>query len=511
MRRSCHLLLLIAATAGSAAAQAPIVIPPTGTLKIELRGDFTPASEEMVDGARRELGSPLSIAAMTPSTFPVMADLASRLRPIIGNDVGGSMGSLVTIGEFQRGVGTIGLALGIKPWASLWADIPIVSVRSQFKLTHDPTDATVGINPVLLGAGSASFLTQFDAALTSLDNAIAAGEYQHDPALLQLAQATAASAPGLRNSLGALLSDGPGMPPVLPLAGSPEGAAILDLVTELQTTFGDQLGIPGFTSMPTLPTSPLNQGQFNSLLFEESSFNLRPFDDPPLVGLGDISLGATVRLYQQSAASRSLTLWGTVATRLPTGTAPADGLRDQGTGTALRSASGSILAELSTGRIAVRGEARYEQSFAGTRTVRVGDRDEYLLPVSRELPMRLREGSAFSLSVQPFWRIVDRLALTGRATHWRRGDQSWTTQASLPEWWTGGDPTRIGQGTGADATTVGLGLAYSHDGNHRDGGGRMPVEAGLMVERTVASGSGIVPLLLTSRVYFRVYKSVFGR
>jgi hypothetical protein len=202
MRQLSILSLIFVAAAGTAAAQAPIVIPPSGTLRIELRGEFAPASEEMADGTRRNVGAALSLASLTPATFPAMSDLASRLRPIIGNDYTGTMGSLVSIGEFQRGVGTIGLAAGIKSWLSLWADIPIVSVRSQFKLTHDGTAATVGVNPALLGSGSAGFLSQFDAALAALDNAIASGEYQHDPTLQQLAQATATSAPALRSALG---------------------------------------------------------------------------------------------------------------------------------------------------------------------------------------------------------------------------------------------------------------------------------------------------------------------
>ena len=37
----------------------------------------------------------------------------------------------------------------------------------------------------------------------------------------------------------------------------------------------------------------------------------------------------------------------------------------------------------------------------------------------------------------------------------------------------------------------------------------MPVEAGLAIERTVASGSGLVPAALTTRLWFRVYKKLW--
>jgi hypothetical protein len=111
-----------------------------------------------------------------------------------------------------------------------------------------------------------------------------------------------------------------------------------------------------------------------------------------------------------------------------------------------------------------------------------------------------------TVSARPFVRIADRLALVGSASWFRRGEDRWTLDdGSASE----SELAAMATGTSADAIRLGLGLSYAHDGAHVDAVRRMPVEAGLHLERTVSSGSGLVAQQLVTRMWFRVYKRLW--
>ena len=111
------------------------------------------------------------------------------------------------------------------------------------------------------------------------------------------------------------------------------------------------------------------------------------------------------------------------------------------------------------------------------------------------------------MTAQPYFVLAPRFAATGLIQHVTRGaDAISLVDGQAPV--AGVDLADLTRRTAASWTRLGIGLSYSHEGTGRDGVLRMPVEASLAIERTVASGSGVVPAALTSRVMLRVYKRV---
>ena len=132
------------------------------------------------------------------------------------------------------------------------------------------------------------------------------------------------------------------------------------------------------------------------------------------------------------------------------------------------------------------------------------------MPTYREAALSKKLGNTVSLTARPFLRMAPHLALAGMVSYWRKGSDAYayaTGQGEIP----GASLSELEGGTAANALQVGLGLSYVHPGGRRNAIMKMPVEAGLAIERTVSSGQGIVPASLTTRMTFRVYKPIFKR
>jgi hypothetical protein len=145
--------------------------------------------------------------------------------------------------------------------------------------------------------------------------------------------------------------------------------------------------------------------------------------------------------------------------------------------------------------------------LTGSREARIGPRDAFLLAASRTAVLDWNPGDVFTWSARPFYRIADRLAIVGSAVYFRRGEDRWSAAGgTIPS---GADLAAMGRGTNGTALRIGAGLSYAHDGRHVDGVQRAPVEAGLAIERTAWSGSGLVAQQHLTRMWFRVYKRLW--
>ncbi len=495
------------------AGQLPYLTAPRGTLRIELGGSFGPASEEFADGTRRGFGDPVAASALTASQSPMVADLERQLATLLGTPAGGgSLGALEADLMLQHNVGTIGLAVGITDRLTAFVSLPIVSTRTEATLTPDATSATLGLNPALLGDQSSSqFLEQFQAALDEVAAHRDAGDYAQSAELQALADQVLADGPVFHDALAALLVNGASASPVLPLGDSPDGAALLLAVSGYADRFTNQLGVAAPTVGPALPASAITDSDFGALLTASDAFDLATFDEQPLVGLGDVEMGMTWQLTARQSTEHHAWFgaWITGSVTLPSGTPPrADHLRDAGTGDGQLDLRLGGTVETGRGRLGLRASADWRNQLAGTREARVGGRDEFLLPASRLASLRWDPGNLLTISARPYWRLADRLAIAGSATWFRRGEDRWTLPAGAPAP-RFGDVSAMGLGTAASAVRLGIGLSYAHDGSQPDGTRRMPVEAGLALERTATSHSGLVPAALTTRLWFRVYKKLW--
>ncbi len=503
--------------AAPAAAQLPMMTAPSGTLRIELGGGFFPTDQRFVDGTKVSLGDAIGGTRLDATSITLIPDMATALEPLLGRPAsGGSLGGLTAIAERQRGVGTIGLAWGINRRLTLSATLPIVSVRTQVQLRADTAGATLGLNPgdPSLGtaqgiAQNATYFDQFATALSVLAQQVADGVYTGNPALQQLAEQTLVEGGAYSAALATALAS----TPILPVVGSTDAEVLRGLAESYRLRFEEAFGITAVSSVPALPAAPLSAQEFDALLAAPTGLGLLPFGEDPIVGLGDVRLELTGALTSRGAPSDGawLGVWGHAGGTLATGTPPRpDALLDQGTGAGYATIFGGVTAEVGRGRLGLRGHARYTRPLSGEVEARVGRRGLLLLGANRQGFLARQAGSSFAISAQPYFRVAPRLAITGSVLWWQRGDDAWSwgaTQTPLE----GLDPAIMNDGTGADALLVGIGLSYSHDGNHRDATGRMPVEAAFGIERTVRSGAGIVDAPLTARVTFRLYKALTGR
>jgi hypothetical protein len=517
LSRPVALLLGLVLMAMPVRAQLPMMTAPAGTLRIELGGGFFPTDRRFVNGTSQSLGESVARGPLDAGSITLIPDMSAALAPLLGRPAsGGSLGSVTAIAERQRGVGTIGLAWGITRRLTLAATLPIVSVRTQLQLRSDTTGATLGLNPGDPALGSAqgiaqnaTYFGQFTTALEVLAQQVADGAYAGTPALQQLAEQTLAEGGAYRDALATALAS----TAILPVVGSTDAELLRGLAENYRSRFEEAFGITAVTTEPALPAAPLSAAQFDALLSAPTGLGLRPFGEDPIVGLGDVRLELTGALTLRGAPGEAswLGIWGHAGGTLATGTPPRpEALLDQGTGEGHGTIFGGVTAEIGRGRLGLRGHARYTHALSSEVEARVGPSDILLVGANRQGLLTRQAGSTLAISAQPFVRVAPRLAITGSVLWWQRGDDAWSwgaTQAPLA----GLDPAIMNAGTGADALLVGIGLSYSHDGNHRDATGRMPVEAAFGIERTVRSGAGLVDAPLTARVTFRLYKALRGR
>ncbi len=510
--------LLLATPLASLVGQLPLLTAPAGTLRIELGGGFFPTDAVRVDGARMLLDSRLS-GPLTATTTPLLGRVAADLATVLGRPANAlSLGALTAVAEQQRGVATLGLGVGITRRLTFSAVVPIVSTRTQLLLRPDVAGATVGLNPADPSLGTAngiaqtgSFFTAFDAALTTLTTRIAEGSYA-DPAQRQLAEQTLARGTALRDGLQAILVDPIHAAAVLPTAASSDGVALLGLLTTLDGTLGS-LGSTPIGTTPALPTAVLTESDFTALLRAPTGFGITAPEDIPPVGIGDVELALTAELLRRGAPgdARWLGVWARGGARLSTGTAPrAEFLLDQGSGDGQPDVEFGGTIELGRHRFGLRADAVMTVQLSGTASERPGNRDQLLRPARGTALFARNPGDLLAVTAQPFFRLAPHLAITGLVQHQRRGADrlTWADPTLTID---GLDLGALTAGTAANATRVGVGLSYVHDGLSREGILRMPVEAGLSIERTVGSSAGVVATPLTTRIVFRVYKALSGR
>ncbi len=507
---------MLTMVAGPVAAQLPSLNAPSGALRIELGGAFHPTTEVWHDGVRQPLGT-----LITPGTVldggatSLVAEVDSRLSAILGAPAPlNNLGRVSPIAEWQRGVGTIGLAYGVTRRITVYGNIPIVSVRTQIDLGVDSTGGTLGFNPSdpVLGttAGAnqtATFFAEFDQALSELSTRVSRGDYAADPAREARAQALLATGPGVRTMLFELLADPQLSSPILPTAGSASGIALLGRMAAVRGAFSDDFGI-GFSSNPALPTGPVTAEVFDALLDAGTAFGYSPRNGAPRVALGDVEAGVIVQAFHREGARSRSSAWLRGGIRFPTGQSPAVGaLLDQGTGDRQTDVEVGAIVEAMRGRIGVRAEGNYVRQLAGDIEARVGSPLQTLLPARFRAAVSRDPGDIVAISVRPFFRMAANLAIAGLVQHERRGADGFQyVDGQSPI--AGAEIADLANGTESTATWIGIGLTYSHDGRGRDGVLRMPVEASFSVERTVASSRGLVPAPVTSRVQFRIYKAI---
>lgn len=510
-------MVVAALSAPGVVAQLPPVGTPRGLIRFDLGGGFTSADSRYLGGAEQDL-MPQWNGPIGATMFPGLAPAQSLLRQLLNApNYNLDLGRSRFLATYQVGRIDLGASYGLTDRLTLFGNVPILRVRTQEDVTQDSTSANAGFNPASLafGTGSgpanaAAFFNGFNTALTTLATKLANGDYDANPTQKALAQQTLTDGTSLRDGLYALIAAPGTASPVLPIATSAEGLALISRITSLQGTLNGGLGVSGFASLPDLPTQRFSQTDYFDLLSNPGG----PANAIFVPGLvrnrqGDAELGATYTLVDRRRTEGPLAvrvaLTGLV--RLPTGIVPDPGvLFDRGTGDGQTDVEGRLTADLGRGALGARMTATYNDQLAANVARRIAPPTAALAWASTTSTVTWDPGNIFSLGIEPYFALADGFTASAGATYWHRGsDRTSYATPPLP----GAPPADLlDQETEASATLLRGGFTFSSTGAR--GGTGLPIEARWIYEFVASASQGRVDKTRRTAVEFRVYWRVRG-
>ena len=509
VRRLGAILIPLLAPAGAAGQLAPVGVP-AGVFRFEADGFFETWEERYNDGDTEPLGASLTTPALGVALLPTLADAEARIRSASGLPAFQlNLGDLTADAHADRGSANLGGSLGLTRSVTIFGRMPLVRSRIQYQLDLAGTGANVGLNP---GTSTQDgFFQEFQGALTTLSDRIAAGTYDGDPALRAAADAALAEGTALRDDLFLLLADPEQAAAFVPAAGSEAGTAIGSRVGTLQSTLAGPLGVTGFSAAPFLPATA-TEGDLEALLTDPSGpIGLRTGQS--LISFrGDAEAGVAITLADRwdprgRRGGLRAAIEGLV--RFPTGNrARTDRLLALGTGDGQTDVEVRATVDVGSGNLGVRFEGGYNRQLAGDIVARVAPPGQPFPGPDLLAELTLDPGDVTTLAVRPFFRIARTLAIIGTLEQQSHGEDEVSYRdaaGAIP----GVDAAVLAEGTDASATVAGIGLTYSNPGALRPGGRGLPVDAGWSYERVVRASGGFVPNVHRLRARLRVYVGVF--
>jgi hypothetical protein len=507
--RCLGVFVFLAAPSTARAQLAPVGVP-AGAVRFELDGAFDSWDKRFDDGTKESLGAGLS--------GPLDSDLLSILAPsdtILGR-VTGLNGFRLNLGDLgsdaQADVSTavLGLAIGVTRSITVFGRLPLVRARVQTRPGLAAGGANAGLNP-----GSAAqdpFLTQFDAALSTLEARIAAGDYDADPTRRALAVATLADGGALFGDLFTLLGDPTTEAPFIPTSGSDAGTALSARIAALQTTLGAQLGVGGFTTGPALPATPATANDVESYISDPTGQVGIRTGESEVTFRGDAEAGIALTIadrWDRGGRRGGLRAAAEGLVRFPSGVrARTDRVLALGTGDGQTDVEVRGVVDLGAGNIGLRLEAGYNRQLAGDVVERVASPLQPFPARSLLANIRLDPGDVTTLAVRPFFRLARTVAIIGSVERWSKGVDAAEYRGeadAIP----GVDAGVLAEWTDASATLISIGLTYANPGALRPGGTGLPVDAGWSYERVVSASGGIVPDIHRLKARLRLYFDVW--
>ena len=508
-------LALVLAAVTPAAAQLPALGVPRGKLRVELSGRFTDWTQRFRDGTKEEAAADFIRSNADAAWLPTLGETEAVLARIVGAPTPGlSLGRTDASVLASAGAGGIGLAFGITSRLTVFGNLPFVRMRVQQTLGLDSTAANLGLNPAHPAFGTDAgraqavlLLNELGAVLATLGLRLQSGDYDADPALKALAEATLARGTAMRTDLDALFGELSGSP-FLPVAGTAAATTLAGAIDQLRATLETNLQVPGFTASAPLPVQRVSGEEFLSVVTAAGGpFAFRPLPSPIIMATGDAELGASFTwLDRRSATGRGFrsVLLGTA--RLPTGyLARSDELLALSSGDRQLDVQGDLVTDLEAGGFGARLTGRYVYQRPGRIDRRVRDPDQPIA-ASRLLTQLVRDpGDIIEGMVEPYMRIAPSLALVGGARLWSKGEDRWSYApgtAGIP----GVDPQLLGRGSRERAVALSAGVSFVHSGLRRDGTQGQPMEAGLRYEWVAASSAGRVAATRAVSILLRFYR-----
>ncbi|HEV7366595.1 MAG TPA: hypothetical protein VGN76_12180 [Gemmatimonadales bacterium] len=477
---------------------------------MELDGALETFDQRFREGHREGYGADLSSPALGSDRIPLLADVDARVGRIIGNTgYHINLGALTTDAFADVGTGFLGLSLGLTGPITVFGRIPLVRTRVQSVRRLSSAAADGGPNPG--GISQNAFFGQFDAALTTLSNKLAAGDYDSNPSQKALAQATLADATAVRTDLFGLLADPTTASDVVPTASSPAGTAVDTRIAALQTTFSS-LNVPGFTLTPALPSAPLTEAELDQYLTAPGGPIALRLDEAKITFRGDAEAGAALTLIDTWDRGRQrggfrAAVSGLV--RFPTGQrASPDRPLAIGTGDGQTDLQFDGVVDIGGGRLGARLSGTYVRQLPGNILARVTRPSQPFVGPDRLTLVRWDPGDIVSIGVHPFYRLARTIALQAGVEHWVRSTDHYS-YPSPADSLLNIDPNIMAEESEANATMLSVGITYSNPGARTPGGTGWPVDARWSYDRILRAGGGRVPdthrVSGQLRVYFGVW------
>jgi hypothetical protein len=508
---------------------------PGGVARIGLSMRFLMGDEWYnARGTREPLGALLSRSSVDASSFPGLAPLESSLRTASGLD-GFRVGLGAVSADLRRQVQVVPLeaSLGITDRLTLRVMAPLVAAEQQTAWQLDPSAATVGSNPALVGSASraqnAALLGGLsgsaDALEALIDDCTAGGS--SDPrcasivsdlaAVRGLVTSTRTLSEALAATYGGRAADDGAM--LVPLSGTAGHDGVLAAVAALReryTAFGDLAF--SRTLAPVGAEAPPTIEELHALLLDGSgAYALGPWERRYQQGFGDIDVGLWWRLFDGAGAdpwtrlgARGPLLRQTIGVTYRVGNGipfdPDDplliGTGDGQDDLELTSATDVLWGAHLWSSVVV----RYTKQFADERVARLPDPllSPYL-PLRRRVLAERALGDRITVDVAPRWVFNDYLAVGARYRLVREAGATWRELDPAA------DAARL---TASTPTTMvheaALGFTWSSVAAWQRGRTRTPIE--LSYERaTVFAGDGEVVRMRSDRLGATVYAKLWGK
>jgi hypothetical protein len=480
-------------------------------VRLELDGSLESFDRRFREGHLEPYAADLSSSALGSDRIPLLADADVRIGRIIGNpSYRINLGVLSTDAHADVGTGFLGLSLGLTSRITIFGRVPLVRARVQSRMQLNPASSDAGLNPGQ--ADQLAFFAEFDAALTTLGNKLAAGDYDGNPTQRALAEATLADGTALRADLFGVLADPITAAPALPITASAAGTAINTRITVLQSTLASSLDVPGFTLTPDLPEDPMSETELVQMLSSASGPLRLRLDESRVTFRGDAEAGAAFTLVDSwDRGTRRGGFRAAVSglVRLPTGRrAQIDRPLSIGTGDGQTDLQVDVVTDIGAGQFGARLTGTYVRQLPANILSRVTSPSQPFAGADRQALVRRDPGDIISLGVRPFYRLARTLALQAALEHWSRSTDHFSyvsTADALP----GVDPNILAAESKANATLLSVGITYANPGGLRPGGKGLPVDASWAYERVLRAGGGRIPDTHRVAARFRTYFGVW--
>jgi hypothetical protein len=492
-------------------AQLPPIGVPSGVVRLELDGSLETFDRRFREGRLEPYAANLSSSALGSDRIPGLADADVRIGRIIGNtSYRINLGRLNTDAHADVGKGFLGLSLGLLGQITVFGRIPLVRSRVQTSFQLDPALADAGLNPGQ--EEQLPFFTQMDAALATLSDKIARGDYDANPSQKALAQSTLADATALRADLFGLMAEPATASSVLPTATSPAGTALESRVVTLQNVLANDLAVTGFTLTPALPDATVTTEELLQVLSSFSGPAAVRLSQSPVTFRGDAEVGASLTLidgWDRGTSRGGLRAAVSGLVRLPTGRRPlTDRPLDLGTGDGQTDVQVDVVTDVGAGPLGFRLTGTYVRQLPRNILIRVAPPSQPFAGPDRLRLVRWNPGDIVALGAHPFFRLARTVALQAGVSHWSRSSDDYV-YASPADPIPGIDPNVLAVESRVNATLLSVGITYANPGRLRRGGRGLPVDASWSYERVLRAGGNPVPNTHAIRGQFRAYFGIW--